>query len=178
MFFRVACHTDTKICFVCSLQFIFQVNTGIKVSHLLQQIAGIFMSAGFRFKSRFILCRITPQHQYIINTQVTEIDQRIFRIIQLEATADKMGHRIHIIFIHNSGTDTFRAGAFSHHHFFKTAICLFFEYMFAPVIGNIDKRWFEFHQADPDDYKMLQYLCLSMVAILQKKSGCLLPGLI
>ena len=44
-----------------------------------------------------------------------------------------------------AGNRYFCSGSFTDNHFLKTASA-FFEYVFAPVIGYIDKRRFVFHQ--------------------------------
>ena len=105
-----------------------------------------------------------------------EVDQCVFRFVDIKAAADKVRNRIYIIPVHDGGTDTLRSGSFTDNHFLKTAIRVFLEYVFTPVIGYIDKRRFVFHQGIEVLVQRLNALSLQGRQYLERDQGILGPG--
>ena len=57
-----------------------------------------------------------------------------------------MRYRVHLVMVHDGGTNTDRSGSFPYFNLFKCTITFLLEHRFTPVIGDIDKRRFELHQ--------------------------------
>ena len=118
----------------------------VEVAHLLEQVQRIAVAIGMGFKKRFILSRIAAQDQHIVDAQEIQVDQGIFRFPFGETSADKMGHRIDLVVVHDSSANADRAGTLAYFHLFKRTIQFFLEHALAAVIGNVDKRGLELHQ--------------------------------
>ena len=97
------------------------------------------MSSRLRLKISFIFCRIASQHQHVVYSQIMQINQSVFSLIDVKATTNQMGNRIHIILVHNRCANRLSSWSFSNHYFLKNPICTLFKHMLTTVIGNINK---------------------------------------
>ena len=75
MFFGVTGHADAEFGSGGILEVLFHVDARVEVYHLLQEVDRIFMATGLWFKRQIRFGRVATQYEYIIDTQVVEVDQ-------------------------------------------------------------------------------------------------------
>src|SRR5687767_5056124 len=104
------------------------------------------MSAGRSAELIFKSHGITPQCQHIANIKEVKVDQRIFCVLFCKTTTNKVWYSFHTILMHDSCTNAYSTWAFPDGRFFIIATFMFCIDNLFPVIGNINKGRFEFHQ--------------------------------
>src|SRR5580658_9786488 len=97
------------------------------------------MPSGLWLEGRFVLSRISPQDEYIVNTQKMKIYQRVFRLPFGKSTANEVRHGVNLVMVHNGRTNAYCAWPFANLHFFKCPVGHLLEHRLAPMIGDIDE---------------------------------------
>ena len=146
MFFGVSRNADAEVGALAIFDIQVEVFAVIHVVDLFDQIEGEFMATGLGFKLGIELPRITAQGQHVLYVEEVEVDQGILGLLAGEASTQQMRHGVYAIAVHDGGANADGTRPLANGDFFiKTRRILLVDELFA-VIGDVDKRGFEFHQ--------------------------------
>jgi len=57
-----------------------------------------------------------------------------------------VGNCVHFIVVHDGGANADRSGPLAHLHLLESAVGLFLEHRFTPVVGDVDEGRLKLHQ--------------------------------
>src|SRR5205807_1152332 len=118
MFFRITGYAYAEIGSGNVRQFFIEVNAVVHVYNLLQQVKRKGMSSRLRHKILFGLNGISSKKKHIVDAEKVKVNQCVFSFFPAEAAANKMRDGIHMILIHNGGTDADSTRPFANADFF------------------------------------------------------------
>src|SRR5664279_4344905 len=114
MFFGISRYTNRKLSRGCIVQTLIQIFPLIHVHYLLHQVACMSMSSLLRNKVSFSFLGISPQGEYISNSEKMKINKCVFSFFFAEATTNDMRNCGYAILIIYCGRDRNGTGSFTY----------------------------------------------------------------
>src|SRR5574344_552968 len=140
MLFRVTCYTEIEL-FTRTL-YLRTVNkhTVIEIAHLFYKFCSMCMSALCRSENFVLSSLVSTKQKNIAYSKELQVQQLIFDIFFRDSATYNVRYDRNVVFLLNSGSNGYCAGASAYLHPLQETIVQFFIYIFAMVCSYIDKQ--------------------------------------
>ena len=144
MLLGVAGHADAETGRERILQLI-DVLAAVQLGDLLDQLAGVLVAVLFRDIARLARGRVAAQGQDVLDAQEMQVDQRVFRLVAVEAAADQVRHRLDPEAVLDGAADADGAGFLAPRPAGDDAVLFLVDHV-RLVVGDVDELGIEMHE--------------------------------